>query len=101
MVQTMTNLPRTDTEPPMPGMHLPALLVALGLMVLGSVVPVYLADAQGKAHHGLALLYFWSMSAGFIRGVGFVPRWWGWRWLFGGWACALSLGAALSWRWLW
>ena len=81
-------------------MHLPALLVALGLMALGSVAPVYLADAQGKAHHGLALLYFWAMSAGFVRGVGFVPRWWGWRWLLGGctairkWRCSQRSGSA-------
>jgi predicted membrane protein len=41
---------------------------------------------------------FWAMSAGFIRGVGFVPRARVWRWLFSGWACAaaLALAAALK-----
>ena len=24
-----------------------------------------------------------GISAGFVHGVGFVPQWWGWRWLLG------------------
>jgi predicted membrane protein len=34
---------------------------------------------------------FWAMSAGFVRGVGFVPRRWIWRAIFSGWACAAAL----------
>ncbi len=41
------------------------------------------------------LLQGWAMSAGFIRGVGFVPRWWLWRGLFSGWSCALGLTVAV------
>ena len=77
------------------GLHWPSLLAAIALMLLGSVAPVYLADAQGRAHHGLALLVFWAMSAGFVRGVGFIPQARLWRWLFSGWACAIALVAAL------
>ncbi len=77
------------------GLHWPSLLVAIVLMLLGSIAPVYLADAQGRAHHGLALLVFWAMSAGFVRGVGFIPQARLWRWLFSGWACAIALVAAL------
>ncbi len=77
------------------GLHLPSLLAAIALMLLGSVAPVYLADAQGRAHHGLTLLAFWAMSAGFVRGVGFIPQARLWRWLFSGWACAIALVAAL------
>ena len=77
------------------GLHWPSLLVAIMLMLLGSIAPVYLADAQGRAHHGLALLAFWAMSAGFVRGVGFIPQARPWRWLFSGWACAVALAAAL------
>lgn len=77
------------------GLHWPSLLVAIVLMLLGSIAPVYLADAQGRAHHGLALLAFWAMSAGFVRGVGFIPQARPWRWLFSGWACAIALAAAL------
>ncbi len=76
-------------------LHWPCLLVAIVLMLLGSIAPVYLADAQGRAHHGLALLAFWAMSAGFVRGVGFVPKARLWRWLFSGWACAIALLAAV------
>jgi predicted membrane protein len=39
---------------------------------------------------------FFAMSAGFVRGVGFVPQALAWRWLFSGWACLAALAAALS-----
>lgn len=79
--------------------HLPSLAVALAIMVVGSVVPLVFADAQGKADHGLALALFWAMSAGMVRGVGFVPHWPVWRWLFSGWAVAVALGLAAWIRW--
>jgi predicted membrane protein len=44
----------------------------------------------------MALL--WAMSAGFVRGVGFVPRRRLWRWLFSGWAVAAALAAAAALR---
>ncbi len=74
-----------------PRMHLPSLLVALAIMIAGTLYPSLMADAAGKADHGLAMLLFWAMSAGFIRGVGFVPRAAIWRWLFSGWSCAAAL----------
>ena len=82
------------------GLHWPSLLVAIVLMLLGSIAPVYLADAQGQASHDLATLVFWAMSAGFVRGVGFIPRARIWRWLFSGWACGIALISALLLRWL-
>ncbi|MCZ4312191.1 cyd operon YbgE family protein [Comamonadaceae bacterium G21597-S1] len=74
-----------------PRMHLPSLLVALAIMIGGTLYPPLMADAAGQADHGLAMLLFWAMSAGFIRGVGFVPRAAVWRWLFSGWSCATAL----------
>ncbi len=71
--------------------HAPSLLVALAIMLVGSVYPLLFADASGQADHGLAMALFWAMSAGLVRGVGFVPRWYVWRWLFSGWACAAGL----------
>jgi predicted membrane protein len=65
--------------------------VALAIMVGGTLYPPLLADAAGKADHGLALALFWAMSAGFVRGVGFVPRLWVWRSLFSGWGCVVAL----------
>lgn len=86
-------------EPARPRMHLPCLAVGLAIMVAGTVYPLVLANAAGRADHGLALLLFWAMSAGFIRGVGFVPRARVWRWLFSGWACLLALWLAGAVRW--
>ncbi len=79
--------------------HLPSLLVALVIMLVGSIYPLLFADAAGKADHGLALALFWAMSAGLVRGVGFVPRRRVWRWLLSGWACAAALTLAAWVRW--
>ena len=78
-----------------PRVHVPLLLLALALMLIGSVAPVYLTDSQGRANHGLALLWFWAMSAGFVRGVGFIPQAAFWRSFFSAWSCVLALSGAL------
>lgn len=77
--------------------HLPSLLAALAVMLAGTIYPPMMADPSGHADHGLAMALFWTMSAGFVRGVGFVPRARAWRWLFSGWSVAagLALAAAL------
>ena len=62
--------------------------------------PLLMTRASGQADHGLAMLLFWAMSAGFVRGVGFVPRARGWRWLLSGSACALALLLAALLRWV-
>ena len=87
----------TDTShPAAPAqMHLPSLFVALTIMLGGTLYPPLMADAAGKAAHGLALALFLAMSTGLIRGVGFVPRHPVWRILFSGWACALALALAM------
>lgn len=67
-------------------------------MLLGSFVPTVFADGQGKPDHTIATLVFWSMSAGFIRGLGFIPRSRIFRWLFSGWAAFLTfVCAAVLW----
>jgi predicted membrane protein len=93
----MTDTVRRADQPPR--IHPPSLTVGLVIMVAGTVYPLFMANAAGRADHGLALLLFWAMGAGFIRGVGFVPRAVVWRWLFSGWACALALGLAAATRW--
>ena len=55
--------------------------------------------ADGSANHALALALFWAMSAGLVRGVGFVPRAWGWRLMFSGWSCLAALLLASWLRW--
>lgn len=71
--------------------HLPSLLVALLIMLVGSVYPLLFTGADGQADHGLATALFWAMSAGFVRGVGFVPRAWIWRLFFSGGSCGVAL----------
>ncbi len=83
---------------PVSRVHAASLAVALLIMVGGTLYPPLMADAAGRADHALAMALFWAMSAGFVRGVGFVPRVGLWRWLFSGWSCAgaLLLAAVLK-----
>lgn len=86
--------------PPAPArVHGLSLLAALAIMLVGSVYPLLFANAQGQAGHGGAVALFWAMSAGLVRGVGFVPRFVVWRALFSGWACAVALVTAALIRW--
>jgi predicted membrane protein len=89
----------SEGRPPAHRMHLPSLLVALTIMTVGSIYPLLFADARGQADHSLAMALFWAMSAGLVRGVGFVPLRRVWRWLFSGWACAAALVLAAVLRW--
>ena len=78
-------------------LHWPSLTAGLVVMLASTAYPLVFARADGHADHGLALLLFWAMSAGFVRGVGFIPRHRAWRVLFSGWACLAALAlAALS-----
>lgn len=80
-------------------MHYPCLMVGLLIMLTGTIYPLLFTSANGKAHHGLAMALFWAMSAGLVRGVGFVPRAWGWKLLFSAWSCGVALGLAAYLRW--
>ena len=87
-----------QSEPAGSHAQLPSLAVGLVVMIAGTLYPLVMTNAEGRADHALAMLLFWAMSAGFVRGVGFVPRALAWRWLFSGWACsaALALAAAVK-----
>jgi predicted membrane protein len=76
--------------------HWPSLAAALVIMLGGTLYPPIFAGADGHPDHGLAALVFLAMSAGFVRGVGFIPRHPAWRWLFSGWVCLLALLSALA-----
>lgn len=71
-----------------------SLVVAIVIMLAISLYPPMMATAEGKADHGLVAALLLAMSAGFVRGVGFVPRMWAWRWLFSGWTCLGALAIA-------
>lgn len=83
--------PTASAEPAAPRIQWSSLTAALVIMVAGTLYPPLMADASGKADHNLAMALFWAMSAGFVRGVGFVPRLQVWRALFSGWSCAAAL----------
>lgn len=83
-----------------PSIHWPSLGVALLIMLAGVLYPPFMADATGKADHTLAMALFWAMSAGFVRGVGFIPRWFVWRYFFSTQACCLALVLAATWVWV-
>jgi len=77
-------------------LHAPSLLVAIAIMLAVTLYPPLVADGSGRADHALAGWLFWAMSAGFVRGVGFVPRHRAVRWLLSGVAVALSLVLAAA-----
>ncbi|UDM16602.1 cyd operon YbgE family protein [Vogesella sp. XCS3] len=74
-----------------------ALLLGVGLMLGISLQPQWLTTQEGLADHPAAMLLMWAMSAGLVRGVGFVPQHWLPRGLLGLPAMWLALLAAL-WR---
>ena len=75
--------------------HAPSLTIAIVIMLAATVYPPLMVDATGKADHGLMTALFFAMSAGFVRGVGFVPQALAWRCLFSSWACMVALAVAL------
>ena len=67
------------------------LTIALLILVVMTALPGIATNAAGHADHPAAMLLFWSMSAGFVRGVGFVPLHWLPRWLLSTTACVAAL----------
>jgi predicted membrane protein len=62
-------------------------------MLLITAAPRLLTDADGKADHLAATLACWSMAAGLVRGVGYVPQHRIPRWLLSASACFIALAA--------
>jgi predicted membrane protein len=87
---------KTVTASPTSRLAILPLLIGIGLTLVLTIYPLVLASGQGKANHLAAMLAFWSMSAGYVRGVGFVPIRRIWRLLFSTGACLVSLLAALA-----
>lgn len=78
----------------------PSLAAGLAIMFGGTLYPPLMIGAGGRPDYRVALLLLLAMSAGLVRGVGFVPRGVTWAWLFSGWTCAVALGAAAWFRWM-
>lgn len=77
------------------GLSLVVLFIAIGITLAIVIYPHLLANSQQKADQFAAMLMFWSMSAGYVRGVGFIPRNKILRWLLGGTACFVALALAI------
>ena len=80
--------------------HLPSLLAALAIMLFGTIYPLALARSNGSVDHGFLVALLWAISAGLVRGVGFVPRALGWKLFFSGWSCGAGLLMAAGLRWI-
>jgi predicted membrane protein len=92
-----TKVTKASPAPPAPSrIHLPSLAVAILIMLVATLYPPLMVNATGKVDHGLMTALFFAMSAGFVRGVGFVPQACAWRWLFSSWSCMAALTLALS-----
>lgn len=68
-----------------------------------TMLPHGFTRVDGRADALAVMLTCWAMSAGLVRGVGFVPEARTIRLLLGGWACLAALGLALmrlAWPWL-
>ncbi len=72
----------------------PRLLSLLLALALSGAILTF-PKALAHAHHGLLMLVMLGVSAGFVHGVGFVPRHRLWRAVFSPWLAWLLMGAGL------
>lgn len=91
-----TKLAPRPVAAPTGGIRLLPLLAAIAIMLGITAWPAALSGPRGGADHWAAMALFWAMSAGFVRGVGFVPRHVAWRPLFSSLACLLGLALTVS-----
>lgn len=75
-----------------PGLAWLPLLAAIAITLAVTIYPPMLTGSDGHADHTAAMLAMWSMSAGFVRGTGFLPRNRVLRLALSGWACLFALG---------
>jgi cyd operon protein YbgE len=86
----------TPAEPAAAGTIRPLPLLAAIVIMLGITAwPHALAAPAGGADHWAAMALFWAMSAGFVSGVGFRPRFILWRAGFSGLACFTGIALAV------
>jgi predicted membrane protein len=74
----MTNSLMTEHDPKIaPGSGVAralSLAVALAISFPVLVWPKLVVTANGSVDHGWLILLMWGIAAGFVHGVGFVPR---------------------------
>lgn len=57
-------------------------LLALPLAAVLLIHPAMMLDANGEYSHSTMMYIMIGISGGFIHGVGFIPKFWLWKWLF-------------------
>jgi len=73
------------------------LLAAIAITLSLTIDPRLIINDNGIPDRPALMILCWAMCAGFVRGVGFVPRQPVLRWLLSGSACAAGIVLAL-WR---
>jgi cyd operon protein YbgE len=54
--------------------HALSLCIALAISVSLLIWPALAVSADGRVNHGWLTLLMWGMAAGYVHGVGFIPR---------------------------
>lgn len=57
-------------------------LLALPLAAVLLIHPSMMLDAHGNYSHSAMMFIMIGISGGFVQGVGFLPQFWLWKWLF-------------------
>jgi len=57
-------------------------LLALPLAGVLMIHPAMMLDANGEYSHRTMMYIMIGISGGFIHGMGFIPKFWLWKWLF-------------------
>lgn len=57
-------------------------LLALPLAAVLLIHPNMMLDMNGEYNHRTMMYIMIGISGGFIHGVGFIPHFWLWKWLF-------------------
>ncbi|AOA58758.1 cyd operon YbgE family protein [Acinetobacter larvae] len=72
----------TQSEKPQKWVMAISFLLALPLASVLLLHPSAMLDANGHYNHSSLMLIMIGISGGFVYGVGFVPRFWLWKYLF-------------------
>jgi len=71
------------------------LSIAIVITLTVIIYPHWLSGDTGQPDHFAAFLLFWAMSAGYVRGVGYIPKRRVFRYLFGIIACITAFAFAI------
>ncbi|MAT65680.1 MAG: Cyd operon protein YbgE [Gammaproteobacteria bacterium] len=77
-----------------------SLALACGLSGLILFLPTVVFGGQGELNHNLLMLIMWGVAAGFVHGVGFVPRTPLLRLALGPYAAWILMAGGGLWLWL-